>query len=145
MGRIDILENRYVGMKSRGVYETPGGTLLHVGLRGVEQLCLDREVLHLRDSLVPKYASLVYNGYWYAPEREALQTMVDEALKPVTGTARLKLYKGMAHLVGRKAEKSLYSTAHASFEADDVYSQADAEGFIKLNALRLRLRKQLMP
>ena len=145
VGRIDILENRYVGMKSRGVYETPGGTLLHVALRGVEQLCLDREVLHLRDSLVSKYAALVYNGYWYAPEREALQTMFDEALKPVTGTARLKLYKGMAHLVGRKAEKSLYSAEHASFEADEVYSQADAEGFIKLNALRLRLRKQLMP
>ena len=145
VGRIDILENRYVGMKSRGIYETPGGTLLHVGLRAVEQLCLDREVLHLRDELAPKYASLVYNGYWYAPEREALQAMVDEAQKPVTGTARLKLYKGMAHLVGRKAEKSLYSPAHASFEADEVYSQADAEGFIKLNALRLRLRKQLMP
>ena len=145
IGRVDILENRYVGMKSRGIYETPGGTLLHAGLRGVEQLCLDREVLHLRDELVPKYASLVYNGYWYAPEREALQVMIDEALKPVTGTARLKLYKGMAHLVGRKAEKSLYSAEHASFEADEVYSQADAEGFIKLNALRLRLRKQLMP
>ena len=144
IGRIDILENRYVGMKSRGVYETPGGTLLHIGLRGVEQLCLDREVLHLRDSLVSKYAELVYNGYWYAPEREVLQSMVDEAQKPVTGTARLKLYKGMAHLVGRKAEKSLYSPEHASFEADEVYSQADAEGFIKLNALRLRLRKQLM-
>ena len=144
VGRIDILENRYVGMKSRGIYETPGGTLLHVGLRGVEQLCLDREVLHLRDELVPKYASLVYNGYWYAPEREALQTMIDAAQAPVTGTARLKLYKGMAHLVGRKAEKSLYSPEHASFEADEVYSQADAEGFIKLNALRLRLRKQLM-
>ena len=145
IGRIDILENRYVGMKSRGIYETPGGTLLHVGLRGVEQLCLDREVLHLRDELVPKYAALVYNGYWYAPEREVLQSMIDEAHKPVTGTARLKLYKGMAHLVGRKAEKSLYSPEHASFEADEVYSQADAEGFIKLNALRLRLRKQLMP
>lgn len=144
VGRIDILENRYVGMKSRGVYETPGGTLLHIGLRGVEQLCLDREVLHLRDSLVPKYASLVYNGYWYAPEREVLQAMIDEAQRPVTGTARLKLYKGMAHLVGRKAERSLYSPAHASFEADEVYAQADADGFIKLNALRLRLRKQLM-
>ncbi|MEL7369803.1 MAG: argininosuccinate synthase [Myxococcota bacterium] len=145
VGRIDILENRYVGMKSRGIYETPGGTLLHVALRGVEQLCLDREVLHMRDELVPKYAALVYNGYWYAPEREALQSMIDEMQKPVTGRARLKLYKGMAHLVGRRAERSLYSPAHASFEADDVYAQADAEGFIKLNALRLRLRKQLMP
>ncbi|MEM7679264.1 MAG: argininosuccinate synthase [Myxococcota bacterium] len=145
VGRIDILENRYVGMKSRGIYETPGGTLLHAALRGVEQLCLDREVLHMRDELVPKYAALVYNGYWYAPEREALQGMIDEMQKPVTGRARLKLYKGMAHLVGRRAERSLYSPAHASFEADEVYAQADAEGFIKLNALRLRLRKQLMP
>ncbi len=145
VGRIDILENRYVGMKSRGIYETPGGTLLHIALRGVEQLCLDREVLHLRNELAPKYANLVYNGYWYAPEREALQVMIDEAQKPVTGTARLKLYKGMAHLVGRKADRSLYSAEHASFEADEVYSQGDAEGFIKLNALRLRLRKQLMP
>ena len=144
IGRIDILENRYVGMKSRGIYETPGGTLLHKALRGVEQLCLDREVLHLRDEMVPRYASLVYNGYWYAPEREVLQTMIDEAQRPVTGTARLKLYKGMAHLVGRKADKSLYSPEHASFEADEVYAQADADGFIKLNALRLRLRKQLM-
>lgn len=140
VGRIDILEDRYVGMKSRGVYETPGGTLLQMAHRGVEQLTLDGQVMQLRDGLIPKYAELVYRGYWHAPEREALQALIDEAQKNVTGTARLKLYKGAAHLVGRKAEKSLYSAEHASFEADDVYSQADADGFIKLNALRLRLR-----
>lgn len=143
VGRVDLVENRFVGMKSRGIYETPGGTLLHVAHRGVEQLCMDREVLFLRDSMIPKYAQLVYNGFWYAPERESLQVMIDEGQKYVTGVARLKLYKGNAHLVGRKAEKSLYSFAHASFEAEEVYSQADAEGFIKLNALRLRLREQL--
>lgn len=142
VGRVDLVENRFVGMKSRGIYETPGGTL-HVAHRGVEQLCMDREVLFLRDSMIPKYAQLVYNGFWYAPERESLQVMIDEGQKYVTGVARLKLYKGNAHLVGRKAEKSLYSFAHASFEAEEVYSQADAEGFIKLNALRLRLREQL--
>ena len=144
VGRVDIVENRFVGMKSRGVYETPGGTLLHVAHRGVEQLTLDREVLHLRDSLIPKYAQLVYNGFWFAPEREAIQSMVDTSQKSVTGTARIKLYKGTATLVARKADRSLYSADHASFEADDVYSQADAEGFIKLNALRLRLRRQLV-
>lgn len=142
IGRIDIVENRYVGMKSRGVYETPGGTILHVAHRGVEQLTMDRELMNLRDSLVPRYAQLVYNGYWYAPEREALQQMIDTSQEHVTGTARLKLYKGNATLVGRKADVSLYSSAHASFEAEDVYNQADAEGFIKLNALRLRLRAQ---
>lgn len=144
VGRVDIVENRFVGMKSRGVYETPGGTLLHLAHRGVEQLTLDREVLHLRDSLIPKYAQLVYNGFWYAPEREAIQAMIDGSQKEVTGTARIKLYKGSATLVARKAARSLYSPEHASFEADDVYSQADAEGFIKLNALRLRLRQQLV-
>ena len=144
VGRVDIVENRFVGMKSRGVYETPGGTLLHLAHRGVEQLTLDREVLHLRDSLIPKYAQLVYNGFWFAPEREAIQSMIDASQRAVTGTARLKLYKGSASLVARKAPRSLYSPAHASFEADRVYSQADAEGFIKLNALRLRLRKQLI-
>ncbi|MEQ8279805.1 MAG: argininosuccinate synthase [Deltaproteobacteria bacterium] len=142
VGRVDIVENRYVGMKSRGVYETPGGTILHVAHRGVEQLTMDREVMNLRDSLIPRYAQLVYNGYWYAPEREALQGMIDQSQEKVTGTARIKLYKGNATLVGRKASVSLYSTAHASFEAEDVYNQADADGFIKLNALRLRLRAQ---
>ncbi len=142
VGRVDIVENRYVGMKSRGVYETPGGTILHVAHRGVEQLTMDREVMNLRDSLIPRYAQLVYNGYWYAPEREALQGMIDQSQAKVTGTARIKLYKGSATLVGRKASVSLYSTAHASFEAEDVYNQADADGFIKLNALRLRLRAQ---
>jgi argininosuccinate synthase len=139
VGRIDVVENRFVGMKSRGVYETPGGTLLHAAHRGLEQLCLDREVMHLRDELVPRYAKLVYNGFWYAPEREAIQTLVDQTQARVSGTVRLKLYKGSCHVVGRKSDESLYSEAHVTFEADEVYSQADAEGFIKLNALRLRL------
>ncbi len=144
VGRVDIVENRFVGMKSRGIYETPGGTMLQAAYRGVEQITLDREALHLRDSLIAKYAELVYNGFWYAPEREALQALIDSVAKDVTGTARLKLFKGTAHLVGRKSERSLYSVEHASFEAEEVYSQADAEGFIRLNALRLRLRKQLL-
>ncbi len=141
VGRVDIVENRFVGMKSRGVYETPGGTILHAAHRAVEQVTLDREVLRLRDSLIPEYAKLVYNGFWYAPEREVMQTMIDETQKGVTGTARLKLYRGSAQIVGRKAERSLYSAAHASFEAESVYNQADAEGFIRLNALRLRIRR----
>lgn len=141
VGRVDIVENRFVGMKSRGVYETPGGTILHAAHRAVEQVTLDREVLRLRDSLIPEYAKLVYNGFWYAPEREVMQTMIDETQKGVTGTARLKLYRGSAQVVGRKAERSLYSAAHASFEAESVYNQADAEGFIRLNALRLRIRR----
>jgi argininosuccinate synthase len=140
VGRVDIVENRYVGMKSRGVYETPGGTLLHLAHRAVETLTMDREVMHLRDSLIPKYAELIYNGYWFAPEREMLQTMIDQTQETVTGTARLKLYKGNAMVVGRKAPRSLWSPAHASFEAESVYKQGDAEGFIKLNALRLRIR-----
>lgn len=140
VGRVDIVENRYVGMKSRGVYETPGGTLLHNAHRAVEQVTMDREVLHLRDSLVPRYAELIYNGYWFAPEREVLQGLIDQTQEGVTGTARLKLYKGCAHVVGRKAPKSLFSPEHASFEAESVYEQGDAEGFIKLNALRLRIR-----
>ena len=142
VGRIDIVENRFVGMKSRGVYETPGGTILHAAHRGLEQLCLDREVVQLRDGLVPKYAQLIYNGFWYAPEREAMQTLIDATQRAVTGTVRLKLYKGTCQVVGRRSDESLYSEAHVTFEADDVYSQADAEGFIKLNALRLRLRAQ---
>jgi argininosuccinate synthase len=143
VGRIDIVENRYVGMKSRGVYETPGGTLLHAAHRAVEQLTLDGQVMKLRDGLVPRYAELIYNGYWFAPEREAVQALIDQTQLMVTGTARLKLYKGSVTVVGRKADRSLYSAAHASFEADQVYSQSDADGFIKLNALRLRLRHQL--
>ncbi|MCC7386512.1 MAG: argininosuccinate synthase [Deltaproteobacteria bacterium] len=142
VGRVDLVENRYVGMKSRGVYETPGGTLLHLAHRAVEQVTLDREVMRLRDSLIPQYAELIYNGFWYAPERETLQALIDHSQKNVTGTARLKCYKGSAQVVGRKAPKTLYSTAHASFEAESVYNQADAEGFIRLNALRLRIRRQ---
>lgn len=141
IGRVDIVENRYVGMKSRGVYETPGGTILMMAHRAVEQLTMDREAMHLRDSMIPKYAQLIYNGFWYAPEREALQALIDDTQKVVTGRARLKLYKGNTMIVGRRAENSLYSPAHASFEAEDVYNQADAEGFIKLNALRLKIRR----
>ncbi len=138
VGRVDLVENRFVGMKSRGVYETPGGTLLHAAHRAVESLTLDREVLHLRDSLVPRYAELVYYGFWFAPERTMLQAAIDEAQKRVTGTARLKLYKGNCDTVGRRSPVSLYDPALATFEADAVYDQKDAEGFIRLNALRLR-------
>ncbi len=140
VGRIDIVENRFVGMKSRGVYETPAGTILHTAREAVEQLTMDREVLHLRDSLVPKYAELVYNGFWYAPEREMLQTAMDEAASCVTGTARVKLYKGSVTVVGRKAKKSPYDPDLSSFEGAGGYDQGDATGFIKLNALRLRMR-----
>jgi argininosuccinate synthase len=140
VGRIDLVENRFVGMKSRGVYETPGGTILHRAREAVEQLTMDREVLHLRNSLVPQYAKLVYNGFWYAPEREMLQTALDEAASAVTGTARIKLYKGSATIVGRKAPKSLYDPEIASFEGNTGYDQKDATGFIRLNALRLRVR-----
>jgi argininosuccinate synthase len=145
VGRVDLVENRYVGMKSRGVYETPGGTLLHVAHRAVESLTLDREVLHLRDSLIPRYAEMVYYGYWFAPERELLQAMIDEAQRPVTGTARLKLYKGSVSVAGRKSPKTLYRPDMATFEEDSVYRQADAEGFIRLNALRLKIRARLEP
>ena len=140
VGRIDIVENRYVGMKSRGVYETPGGTLLYIAHQAVESLTLDREAMHLRDSLVPRYADMVYNGYWFAPEREMLQSLVDESQKPVTGTARLKLYRGTASIVGRRAERSLYDPKIASFDEAGDYSQADATGFISLAGLRLRTR-----
>jgi len=143
IGRVDLVENRYVGLKSRGVYETPGGTILRAAHMAVESLTLDREVLHLRDSLIPRYAELVYYGYWFAPERYALQTLMDEAQKPVTGTARLKLYKGNVTVVGRKAPKSLYRPDLATFEAGGAYRQADATGFIRLNALRLKIRAQL--
>jgi argininosuccinate synthase len=142
IGRVDLVENRYVGMKSRGVYETPGGTILHVAHRGLESLTMDREVLHLRDSLIPRYADLIYNGYWFSPEREMLQAAIDEAQKDVTGTARVKLYKGNCALVGRKSKHSLYRLDIATFEEDDAYNQKDAEGFIRLNALRLKIRAQ---
>ena len=140
IGRVDLVENRYVGMKSRGVYETPGGTLLHVAHRAVESITLDREVMHLRDSFIPRYAEMVYYGYWYAPERVMLQAAIDESQRDVTGTARLKLYKGTASVTGRKSARSLYNPEVATFEDDAVYRQADAEGFIRLNALRLRIR-----
>ncbi len=141
VGRVDIVEDRYVGMKARGVYETPGGTLLRRARRAVETLTLDREVMGLRDSLMTRYAQLVYNGFWFAPERLLLQQLVDEAVKPVTGTARLKLYKGSCTVAGRKAPRSLYRTDMATFEAEAVYDQRDAGGFIKLNALRLRIAR----
>ena len=143
VGRVDLVENRYVGLKSRGVYETPGGTILRAAHQAVESITLDREVMHLRDSLSPRYADLVYNGYWFAPEREALQKLIDEAQKPVTGTARLKLYKGNVTVVGRKAPKSLYRPDLVTFEAGGDYQQADATGFIRLNALRLKIRAKL--
>ena len=139
VGRVDLVENRYVGMKSRGVYETPGGTLLHAAHRAVESITMDREAMHLRDSLIPRYAELVYYGYWFAPERAMLQAAVDESQKNVTGTARVKLYKGNCDTVGRKSPVSLYNPELATFEADRVYDQKDAEGFIRLNALRLRI------
>mgnify|MGYP001580258162 FL=1 len=140
IGRVDVVENRYVGMKSRGVYETPGGTILHAAHRAIKSLTLDREILHLRDSLIPRYAEMIYYGYWFTPEREALQTFMDDAQKDVTGTVRLKLYKGNVSVVGRTSPRSLYRADFATFEADRVYRQKDAEGFINLNALRLRIR-----
>jgi argininosuccinate synthase len=140
IGRADLVENRYVGMKSRGVYETPGGTILHAAHRALESLALDREVLHLRDSLTSRYAEMIYYGYWFSPERAALQRLMDEAQQDVTGTVRLRLYKGGISVLGRKSPKSLYRPDFATFEADQVYRQKDAEGFINLNALRLRIR-----
>ncbi len=140
VGRADMVENRYVGMKSRGVYETPGGTILHAAHRAVESITLDREVMHLRDSLVPRYAEMIYYGYWFSPEREVLQKLIDEAQCPVSGTARVKLYKGNCTVIGRKSSQSLYSSDFATFEEDQVYDQKDAQGFIRLNALRLRIR-----
>jgi argininosuccinate synthase len=140
VGRIDLVENRYVGMKSRGVYETPGGTILHTAHRALESITMDRELLHLRDSLVPRYAEMVYYGFWYAPERDALQVFMDHAQRDVTGTVRLKLYKGNVTVAGRRSPRSLYRQDVVTFEADSVYRQKDAEGFIRLNALRLRIR-----
>lgn len=143
IGRVDMVENRYIGMKSRGVYETPGGTILHCAHRALESITMDREVMHLRDSLIPKIAELVYNGYWYSPEMDLMRTMVDETQRDVTGTVRLKLYKGNCMVVGRKSDKSLYHSGFATFEEDTVYRHKDAEGFIRLNALRLRIRRLL--
>ncbi|MGD1075839.1 MAG: argininosuccinate synthase [Thermodesulfovibrionales bacterium] len=145
IGRVDIVENRYVGMKSRGVYETPGGTVLHIAHRAIESITLDRETLHLRDSLITRYAELVYYGYWIAPERDAIQLMADDIQKDVTGDVRLKLYKGTCLVAGRKSDKSLYHPELATFEEEEIYNQKDAEGFIKLNALRLRVRRLLRP
>jgi argininosuccinate synthase len=141
VGRLDLVENRFVGMKSRGVYETPGGTLLAIARRAIESITLDRGAAHLKDDLMPRYAELVYFGFWFSPEREMLQAAIDQSQHFVTGTVRLKLFKGAARVVGRKSPHSLYRQDYVTFEADQVYNQQDAEGFIKLNALRLRLAK----
>ncbi len=143
IGRTDIVENRFVGMKSRGVYETPGGTILRVAHKAIESITMDREVMHLRDSLIPKYSELIYYGFWFSPEMKLLQGMIDETQKNVSGVVRLELYKGNCYVLGRKSGQSLYSEDFATFEADSVFSQKDAEGFIRLNALRLRIRKLL--
>ncbi len=140
IGRVDMVENRFVGMKSRGVYETPGGTALWAAHRAVESITMDREVMFMRDSLIPKYAQLVYNGFWYSPEMKVLQKFIDETQENVTGTARLKLYKGNCIVVGRKSPNSLYSEEFVTFEKDRVYDQKDATGFIRLNALRLKIQ-----
>ena len=139
IGRVDIVENRFVGMKSRGVYETPGGTILHVAHRSIESITMDREVMFLRDSLISSYAKMIYNGFWYSPERILLQKTIDESQKIVTGTARLKLYKGSCSVLGRKSSKSLYDQNVVTFEEGDGYRQDDADGFIRLNALRLKM------
>jgi len=141
IGRLDLVENRFVGMKSRGVYETPGGTLLSIAHRGMESITLDREAMHLKDEVMPRYAKLIYNGFWFSPEREALQALIDKTQERVNGVVRLKLFKGGARVVGRQSPNSLYRLDYVTFEADSVYNQKDAEGFIKLNALRLRLNK----
>jgi argininosuccinate synthase len=145
IGRLDLVENRFVGMKNRGLYETPGGTIMHVAHRAMESLTLDRGMAHLKDELMPRYAELIYNGFWYAPEREMLQAAIDHSQRHVTGTVRLKLYKGNTIVVGRKAEKSLYSADYVTFEeGESDYDHADAHGFIRLNALRLRLNKMML-
>ncbi len=143
IGRVDMVENRYVGIKSRGVYETPGGTILHVAHRAVESITMDREVMHLRDSLIPRYAELVYYGYWFSPEMRMLQAAIDQSQQGVTGTARIKLYKGNCDVVGRRSPYSLYRMDYATFEEEDVYRQKDAEGFIRINSLRLRILRML--
>ena len=139
VGRLDLVENRFVGMKSRGIYETPGGTVLHHAHRAMESITLDRGAAHLKDEMMPRYAELIYNGFWFSPERKMLQAAIDSSQEFVSGTVRLKLYKGSVIVTGRKSDKSLYSLAHVTFEEDAVYDQRDAEGFIRLNALRLRL------
>jgi argininosuccinate synthase len=143
IGRADIVENRFVGMKSRGIYETPGGTILRMAHRAMESITMDREVMHLRDSLIPKYSELVYYGFWFSPEMKILQDMIDNTQKNVSGEVRLELYKGNCRVLGRKSDRSLYREDFATFEDDTVYSQKDAEGFIRLNALRLRIQKML--
>jgi argininosuccinate synthase len=144
IGRLDLVENRFVGIKSRGIYETPGGTILLQAHRGIESITLDRASAHLKDELMPRYAELIYNGFWFSPEREMLQALIDRSQECVTGTVRLKLFKGQVSVDGRKSAFSLYSKAHATFDADVVYNQKDAEGFIKLNALRLQLKSRQM-
>jgi argininosuccinate synthase len=143
IGRVDIVENRFVGMKSRGVYETPGGTVLRAAHMAIESITMDREVMHLRDSLIPKYSELVYYGFWFSPEMKLLQDMMDRTQTNVSGVVRLELYKGNCHVLGRKSDESIYSEDFATFEDDSVYSQKDAEGFIRLNALRLRIQKMM--
>jgi argininosuccinate synthase len=141
IGRVDIVENRFVGMKSRGVYETPGGTILRNAHMALESITMDREVMHLRDSLIPQYSTLIYNGFWFSPEMALLQEMIDTSQQTVSGVVRMELYKGNCTILGRKSDESIYSEDFATFEADDVYSQRDAEGFIRLNALRLRIQQ----
>ena len=143
IGRVDMVENRYVGMKSRGVYETPGGTILREAHLAMESITVDREVMHVRDGLVPQYAEMIYYGYWFSPEREMIQALIDETQKNVTGVVRLKLYKGNCTVVGTKSESSLYDPDYASFEGDEVYNQKDAEGFIRLSGLRLKIARLL--
>lgn len=141
IGRADIVENRFVGMKSRGVYETPGGTILRTAHIAIESITMDREVMHLRDSLIPKYSEIIYYGFWFSPEMKLLQAMIDQTQQNVSGVVRLELYKGNCRVLGRKSDRSLYSEDFATFEKDSVFSQKDAEGFIRLNALRLRIQK----
>ena len=143
IGRVDLVENRYVGMKSRGVYETPGGTILRIAHMAMESITLDREVMHIRDSLIPRYSEMIYYGYWFSPEREALQALIDQSQQYVSGVVRLKLYKGNCMVVGRKSHLSLYDPQLATFEGDDVYDQQDAQGFIRLNSLRLKMARLL--
>ena len=143
IGRADIVENRFIGMKSRGVYETPGGTILRTAHIAIESITMDREIMHLRDSLIPKYSEIIYYGFWFSPEMKLLQNMIDQTQKNVSGVVRLELYKGNCRVLGRKSDRSLYSEDFATFEKDSVFSQKDAEGFIRLNALRLRIQKMI--
>ena len=143
IGRADIVENRFIGMKSRGVYETPGGTILRTAHIAIESITMDREIMHLRDSLIPKYSEIIYYGFWFSPEMKLLQNMIDQTQQNVSGVVRLELYKGNCRVLGRKSDRSLYSENFATFEKDSVFSQKDAEGFIRLNALRLRIQKMI--